>query len=144
MPHQHRRASGRQSPDVQHVRTLSPAHWRATRWLTALLVCATSSGCEFGRSHFQMNSNSPMPFFGIDLVPRRKTTSLGHPPREARVGSTEAARVNVQTVAHSPSRIWLGRSHSPALNSHQSVVVLPLKQHSSDPPINRGPVELFP
>ncbi len=34
------------------------------------------SGCEIGRSHFQMNSNSPSPFFGIDLMPRRSTTSV--------------------------------------------------------------------
>ncbi len=39
--------------------------------LSLLLLC---SGCESGRQWFQMSSDSPMPFFGFDLLPRRSST----------------------------------------------------------------------
>lgn len=37
----------------------------------AMTLC---SGCESGRQWFQMSSDSPMPFFGFDLLPRRSST----------------------------------------------------------------------
>ncbi len=45
-------------------------------------LAIASSGCELGNSFFHMDSNSPSPFFGFDLIPRRKTTSLA-PPRDS-------------------------------------------------------------
>ncbi|MEZ5941253.1 MAG: hypothetical protein R3C18_07670 [Planctomycetaceae bacterium] len=36
----------------------------------ALLVCATFSGCAWGNTYFQMDSNSRSPFFGFDLLSR--------------------------------------------------------------------------
>jgi len=47
------------------------------RRVCLLLLITTSifaSGCEVGRQWFQMDSNSGMPRFGIDLLPRRTTS----------------------------------------------------------------------
>jgi hypothetical protein len=44
-----------------------------------LLLIASASGCEVGRSWFSMSSDSPSPWFGFDLLPRRKTTNLTLP-----------------------------------------------------------------
>lgn len=57
----------------------SPASRRGAVWL---LLLTTFSGCEVGRSFFQMSSDSPVPFFGVDLMPRRKT-SLRMPERRS-------------------------------------------------------------
>jgi len=46
------------------------------------LLATACSGCELGHSFFHMDSNSPNPFFGFDLVPRRKATSFA-PPRDS-------------------------------------------------------------
>ncbi len=56
--------------------------------LLALLLF--SSGCEFGRQWFQMSSDSPMPFFGIDLLPRRSST------RPINAGSDDT--ISIQTA----------------------------------------------
>jgi hypothetical protein len=34
-----------------------------------------TSGCQVGRTFFQMDSDAPVPFFGMDLLPRRSTAS---------------------------------------------------------------------
>lgn len=50
----------------------------AKQFLLLLAVSAlmsTASGCEIGRTMFQMNSDAPMPQFGIDLLPRKKKES---------------------------------------------------------------------
>ena len=39
-----------------------------------------SAGCEVDRSFFHMDSNSPSPFFGFDLVPRRRSSAALTPP----------------------------------------------------------------
>ena len=33
------------------------------------------SGCQVGRTFFRMDSNAPIPFFGMDLLPKRDKTS---------------------------------------------------------------------
>lgn len=35
------------------------------------MLCSLT-GCEFGRSFFQMSSDSPMPMFSFNLMPKRK------------------------------------------------------------------------
>ena len=46
-------------------RVLRPSHF-----LTLLLLMSMStSGCQVGRTFFQMDSNSPSPFMGVDLLP---------------------------------------------------------------------------
>lgn len=57
---------------------MSPRSFRSAVLIGFL--AAACSGCELGHSFFHMDSNSPNPFFGFDLVPRRKTTSFA-PPR---------------------------------------------------------------
>lgn len=46
----------------------------ATRASLALLItwgCLGAAGCQIDRSYFRMDSNSPVPFFGFDLIPRK-------------------------------------------------------------------------
>jgi len=43
-------------------------------WMPVVLLLACS-GCEVGHRWFSMSSDSPMPWFGFDLMPRRKTTT---------------------------------------------------------------------
>lgn len=47
--------------------------------LSTVFAMLHFAGCEVGRTWFQMNSNSPTPFMGIDLLPRR--TSQLEPPQ---------------------------------------------------------------
>lgn len=42
--------------------------------LGPFVLLASSSGCEMGHQYFHMDSNSPTPFFGFDLLPRRSTS----------------------------------------------------------------------
>ena len=44
--------------------------WRRWLLLIALFACAASSGCAWGHTYFQMDSNSRSPFFGFDLLSR--------------------------------------------------------------------------
>lgn len=49
------------------------------RSLTLLALGAVlmlSPGCAVDRSFFQMDSNSGVPFFGFDLIPRRKVGAV--------------------------------------------------------------------
>lgn len=55
-----------------------------------LALLMLSSGCEFGRQWFQISSDSPMPFFGFDLLPRRSST------RPINAGSEDA--ISIQTA----------------------------------------------
>lgn len=51
--------------------------------LSLLLVpflALASAGCEVDRSFFHMDSNSPSPFFGFDLIPRRRSSAALTPP----------------------------------------------------------------
>jgi hypothetical protein len=47
--------------------------------LLMMLLAMSASGCEVGRSWFSMSSDSPSPWFGFDLLPRRRTTELTLP-----------------------------------------------------------------
>ncbi|RLS56331.1 MAG: hypothetical protein DWH91_07045 [Planctomycetota bacterium] len=65
---------------MHHSRILA---WPVLRYgLGLALLLSTLSGCEVGRSFFQMSSDSPVPFFGVDLMPRRKTSQY-RPDRPA-------------------------------------------------------------
>ncbi len=61
-------------------------------------VCLTSCGCEIGRSWFTMSSDSPTPFMGIDLLPRRKTSQLA--PAKAGEHFPTMTHTEVQQVAN--------------------------------------------
>lgn len=114
------------------------------RVLAVVAACIPVSGCELGRSTFQMNSNSPMPFFGFDLVPRRKTTSIISPQAGQQVASAEAVPSGIETASDTPSRSRFWYRNSQPANRQQSSIVLPLSKLNPDQPIDRGPVELLP
>ena len=67
-------------------------------WLTLLIVwgCLGSAGCQIDRSYFQMDSNSPVPFFGFDLIPR-KMSAVDSPEGSVRLAS------HTEQKAHRPS-----------------------------------------
>ena len=76
-----------------------------------LLAGLCLPGCQSGRQWFQMDSNSGMPQFGFDLMPRRTTQlTLPHaddlPPTESQFNGT--ARPTVQPVSNQiqPGRTW--------------------------------------
>lgn len=43
--------------------------------IAALVLSMSTSGCQIGRTFFHMDSNSPSPFMGFDLLPKRDRTS---------------------------------------------------------------------
>ena len=115
-----------------------------SRMLVVVAACSVVSGCELGRSTFQMNSNSPMPFFGFDLLPRRKTTSIVSPQAGQQVASAESVPSGIETTSDTPSlrRFW--QRNSKPVDRQQSSIVLPLSKPNPDQPIDRGPIELLP
>ena len=40
-----------------------------------LLASVSQSGCQVGRTFFQMDSDAPVPFFGMDLLSKRRESS---------------------------------------------------------------------
>jgi hypothetical protein len=115
-----------------------------SRLLATLAVCATCSGCEIGRQHFQMNSNSPTPFFGIDLMPRRKTTSIMSPSTDRQLASADAVDAEIETAAETPARRRFWQRNAKSVDSAPATLVLPLSKPNPDQPLDRGPVELLP
>lgn len=113
---------------------------KAAPWVCLLVSACGLSGCELGRSHFQMNSNSPSPFFGIDLMPRRSTTSVDP---QSKTRTVEAGGSPVQSVAESKPRTPFWKSFG-LQSSHSEPTPIPLTTLTDDRPINRGPVELLP
>ncbi|MEW4488097.1 hypothetical protein AB1L42_08445 [Thalassoglobus sp. JC818] len=57
------------------------------------------SGCTVGNTWFQMNSNSPMPFFGFDLLPRRSTSAKFDPSQAHLVKDSQSDRAATSTVS---------------------------------------------
>ena len=111
-------------------------------WLAGCVVCGALSGCELDRPNFQMNSNSPTPFFGFDILPRRRTASIISPQAGQQVATTAPSGEDTVDEAPSRSRFWK-RNAKPS-SSQSRTVVLPLTKPDSDQPIDRGPVELLP
>ncbi len=138
----------RQSPNPEHtvtdIRGLMPTGSPGWSVLAVLCVCLTCSGCEIGRQHFQMNSNSPSPFFGIDLMPRRKTTSIVSPPTGRQLASADAVAGEMDTVAEAPARRRFWQRNAKSVDSAPATTVIPLSKLNPDQPIDRGPVELLP
>lgn len=112
----------------------------AAPWVCLLVSACGLSGCEVGRSHFQMNSNSPSPFFGIDLIPRRSTSSVDP---QSKTRTVEAPESPVQSVAQSKPHTPFWKSFG-LQSSHSEPTPIPLTTLTDDRPINRGPVELLP
>lgn len=114
------------------------------RWSAVWLACLMVSGCELNRPNFQMNSNSPTPFFGIDVLPRRRTTSLVTPLPNEYATVVEDGTSEVTPVENSPG---IGRFLKQSFkwnDQHERTIVLPLTRTNPDQPLDRGPVELLP
>jgi len=86
------------------------------RWILLLLVLA-SSGCEVGHRWFSMSSDSPMPWFGFDLMPRRRTTQILPPaPPAEKTHQMAAQRRTVDVAEHPPAgRVWSKELHLPSI-----------------------------
>ena len=124
------------------------SHLNSLRAKARVLVLLTLGGglcgCELDRPNFQMNSNSPTPFFGFDLLPRRRTTSIAQPPTLQQMATTEATPNDILPVKDTPapSRFW--KRNSKSFAREQQTTILPLTKPDPDQPIDRGPVELMP
>lgn len=105
-----------------------------------VLASLLLSGCELGRSHFQMNSNSPTPFFGIDLIPRRSTSSLD-PQAKPQPVDSPASPIQAVTDSKPKTRFWNSFASQTA---RSEATPIPQTTPADDRPINRGPVELLP
>jgi hypothetical protein len=82
---------------LRHAFPSSTFRCRFALMALLLLVC---SGCEVGHSWFNMSSDSPMPWFGFDLMPRRRSTSLVIPQADQNVREIPtAAKFSTQPVS---------------------------------------------
>ncbi len=102
------------------------------------------SGFETGRQWFQMSSDSPIPFFGFDLLPRRSST------RPINAGSGD--EISIQTAADGDSsrtafepRIIPTRQvpQDPAAPPQLEVIELPESGSSSDAGEDDPPADDF-
>jgi hypothetical protein len=119
--------------------------WKSRSCMLAIAaVCGVFSGCELDRPNFQMNSNSPTPFFGFDLLPRRKTTSIVSPQAGQQVASSPHVTGDIETVSQVPGRPRFSLWNAKTGETNQNAIVLPLSKTNPDQPIDRGPVELLP
>ena len=123
-------------------RSNAPRAWGLS--LAILTLSGVLSGCELDRPNFQMNSNSPIPFFGIDLLPRRRTTSISQPPTLQQMATTEATPGEIIPVDDAPTRHPFWKRNSKSFGRQQQMVILPLNKPHPDQPLDRGPVELMP
>ncbi len=73
---------------TQHFRTRTLS-LRLTK-IGLLALCLFSPGCEIGRSWFSMSSDSPSPWFGIDLMPRRRTSQTAPRSKDIPIGVAKA------------------------------------------------------
>ena len=86
------------------------------RWIPIILVLM-SSGCEVGSRWFSMSSDSPMPWLGFDLLPRRKTTQiLPHSqPQDLSRESTSRVSLREYQPTESRERVWSKELHLPSI-----------------------------
>ncbi len=110
--------------------------------LLALLALAAFSGCQFNRSFFQMDSNSRVPFFGFDLLPRKQSSSPPSVNRYQNDPIAEHARVSTPNeVAPQPSRVSI-RWPRPFSKPQPASVPLPVG-NLSPAETSGAPVEQF-
>lgn len=115
----------------------------SARWSAVWLACLMVSGCELDRPNFQMNSNSS-PFFGIDLLPRRKTTSLIRPYANDLAKTVQSGTGEISPVDDTPHAGRYLKQNAMWNHRDERTIVLPLTKTDPKQPIDRGPVELLP
>jgi hypothetical protein len=79
-----------------------------------LLLTISTSGCEVGHSWFSMSSDSPSPWFGFDLMPRRRTSQLApyEMDHRVKVAKTPQHRGNERPR---PSQVHSKELHLPSI-----------------------------
>ncbi len=70
--------------------------------ISLLALLLFTPGCEIGRSWFSMSSDSPSPWLGIDLLPKRRTSQVTPHPT-TRDSMTGAAKAGVHSVENRAS-----------------------------------------
>jgi hypothetical protein len=107
-------------------------------WL--MVGIALFSGCEVGRTMFQMDSNSGSPFMGIDLLPARKTSASQRekPESQSVVSNTESTPA-IRTAEQAP----VTRSEPSLLESLKLKRPdrIPLALSAPDETVATGPTE---
>jgi len=115
-------------------------------WLLSLVLLASMglSGCQVSRSFFQMDSNSRVPFMGVDLLPKRDRTSptsgVSRFQNENVVAPSSVATSQKAPQEQEPSRLsrLLGRAPQP------EQLALPTTNMAEGETISMGaPVEDF-
>lgn len=111
------------------------------RRLWVVIALALCSGCEVGRTMFQMDSNSGSPFMGIDLLPSRKTSSIRRAPQQETLPVKNAtAQTPVQLADAAPVRKEASLLESLKLKRPDKI---PLAMTPPDGEVNAGPREEF-
>jgi len=87
--------------------------------LCCLLTFLITPGCEIGRSWMSMNSDSPSPFFGFDLLPKRRTSQTISQPvaphnRESVNGASRAGTHSVGSRSR-PANVTSRELHLPSI-----------------------------
>ncbi|MCA9023598.1 MAG: hypothetical protein KDA86_00155 [Planctomycetaceae bacterium] len=113
-----------------------------SEWLRLLVLLASLglSGCQVGRTFFQMDSNSRAPFMGLDLLPKRDrsspTTGVSRFQNEPVVQSSAiAAPPEPQERETSRLSRLLGRSPEPERLSLQSAEPADAESLTMDAPV---------
>ncbi|QDU39816.1 hypothetical protein Mal4_41640 [Maioricimonas rarisocia] len=101
---------------------------RATGLVLCVLMLLCGSGCQLGRTYFQMDSNSSGPFFGFDLLSLPRSASVNEADEEGRTVSLEAPPVNETPERRWP--LWPGRDRAGEIQPVQHIPV---------PRTDRGP-----
>ncbi|WP_437225524.1 hypothetical protein SH661x_004102 [Planctomicrobium sp. SH661] len=86
-----------------------------------LLLLLASSGCEVGHQWFSMSSDSPMPWFGFDLMPRRRTSQVLPDHRDGIDATREVAtkaRSQDQRERPRSERVWSKELHLPSIPAY--------------------------
>ena len=114
-------------------------------WFLSLVLLASVGlpGCQVGRSFFQMDSNSRVPFMGVDLLPKRDRTSPTAGVSRFQNENVAPSSVSTSQKAaqeQAPSRLsrLLGRASQP------EQLALPTTNMAEEETLSMGaPVETF-
>ncbi|MFG0336071.1 MAG: hypothetical protein ACF8TS_22155 [Maioricimonas sp. JB049] len=94
---------------------------RAAGLLLCLTILLWGTGCQVGRTYFQMDSNSSGPFFGFDLLSLPRSASVDQAGAEGRTVSLEEPEVKKASERHWP--IWPRRARSEEIQPVQHIPV---------------------
>ncbi|WP_437187475.1 hypothetical protein SH668x_000871 [Planctomicrobium sp. SH668] len=86
--------------------------------IVLLLLVLPASGCEIGNRWFSMSSDSPSPWFGFDLVPKKRSTTqvLPHSQAEFESGRYVSSR-NSRGLGKrkAEQKVWSKEIHLPSI-----------------------------